>query len=131
MNDPMKNYNELQQAIANQSIVDPDFRAELVADPKATLEKYLQQPFPVNVNVEVHEIDYDSIHLVVPKLRTARELAQLTSTSLEDMELSDEQLEAVAGGESVVVVGTILVASGVIVTSIVNSNDQTRQRFGW
>lgn len=109
-------YKELSEAITVQALKDPNFRKELVADPAATFEKYSGQP--AGGKVFVHENSANEIHFVLPPAVTQGEL-------------SDEDLEKVAGGEffiGVAVVGAIVGGAG-IAAGI--ANDQTKARHGW
>lgn len=65
---------------------DPDFRARLLEDPRAAVSEVVGVPIPDLVSVDVHEESLTSVHLVVP-------------VSPEAAELSDDDLELVAGGE--------------------------------
>lgn len=117
-------YKELSEAIAVQSVKDAAFRKELLADPSATFEKYSGQTLS-GTKVFVHENSPSEIHFVLPP-------------ALADGELSDEDLEKVAGGEffiGVAVVGAIVggatILAGAAGTAATIANDQTRARHGW
>lgn len=77
---------EVDSLVRERVAADPDFRARLVADPRATLSELLDLPLPPAVSVEVHEESLTSIHLVLP--------ASVDRSG----ELSDDDLELVAGG---------------------------------
>jgi hypothetical protein len=113
-------YRELSDAITVQALKDTNFRKELVADPTATFEKYSGQP--AGTKVFVHENSASELHFVLPP-------------PIEQGELSDEDLEKVAGGEffiGVAIVGAIAtVAAGAIGTAATIANDQTKARHGW
>lgn len=65
---------------------DSAFRKRLVADPQATLKKEFGLELPPGVKLQVHEEGDDVRHLVLPKAPSKQ------------IELSDDQLEAAAGG---------------------------------
>lgn len=57
---------KMQEQIIAKAVADPDFRTRLVADPKAAILKEFGIAIPDKVNVEVHEDDSNSAHLVLP-----------------------------------------------------------------
>ena len=63
-------------------------RQRLIADPKGALEEELGTQLPDNIEVRAVEETADTIYLVLPS----------ASTVGEGGELSDQELEAVAGG---------------------------------
>lgn len=65
---------------------DSAFRKRLIADPQATLEKEFGLKLPPGVKLQVHEEGESVRHLVLPKAPSKQ------------AELSDDQLEAAAGG---------------------------------
>ena len=76
-------YQEFSYAINTQAMKDPNFRRELLANPTATLEKYSGQP--PGTKVYVHENSASETHFVL-------------APAIVDSELSDDDLEKVAGG---------------------------------
>ncbi len=65
---------------------DSAFRKRLTADPQGTLEKEFGLKLPPGVKLHVHEEGDNVRHLVLPKAPSKQ------------VELSDDQLEAAAGG---------------------------------
>jgi hypothetical protein len=82
---------EMERALVQRSIEDDSFRQRLLDDPKATVEQELATQLPEGVEVRVVQESQQSIYLVLPS----------ASPLGEGVELSDEELEAVAGGGSV------------------------------
>lgn len=82
--------HELETLIIERAWKHPDFRREFVADPKGTFEKYAGQKLPENLKISVHEEDAATMHITIP----------VAPANLS--ELSDEDLERVAGGTDVV-----------------------------
>jgi hypothetical protein len=79
--------SEVQRRLVQRSIEDEDFRQKLLDDPKWALEQVLQTQLPDDVEVRVVEESPKTIYLVLPG----------TSLAPEEGELSDQDLEAVAG----------------------------------
>jgi hypothetical protein len=87
----------LEAKIVARAWTDDAFRRDFVDDPKGQFEKYLGIRFPETFHIAVHEEAADSLHFVIPR-KPGPDLA----------ELSDEELEKVAGGTDVVVFYTII-----------------------
>ena len=79
---------ELERKLIQRSMEDEDFRGRLLADPKAALQEELGARLPKEVEVRAVEETADTIYLVLPS----------ASTAGETRELSDQELESVAGG---------------------------------
>jgi hypothetical protein len=80
---------EMERRIIEKSLEDESFRQRLLADPKATVEQELGTRLPEGVRVEAVEETAETIYLVLPSA---------SSPVGEGGELSDQELEAVAGG---------------------------------
>jgi hypothetical protein len=81
---------EFERRLIQRSMEDDSFRQKLLDDPKGTLEQELGTRLPEGVVVRVVEESAQSIYLVLP----------FASAVGEGEELSDRELEAVAGGDS-------------------------------
>ena len=81
---------EIEQKIVERSLADESFRQKLLADPKAALQEELGARLPKEVEVWAVEETADTIYLVLPSA---------SPLGGEGGELSDRQLEAVAGGD--------------------------------
>jgi regulatory protein YycH of two-component signal transduction system YycFG len=80
---------EMERRLVQRSIEEESFRQRLIEDPKGAVEQELGTRLPEEVRVVAVEETADTIYLVLP------------STSMaggEAVELSDQQLEKVAGG---------------------------------
>lgn len=64
---------------------DPDFRAAVLADPRAAVGELVGVPLPHDVTVTVHEESLTDIYIVLPPRRASGEIAE-------------EDLDLVAGG---------------------------------
>ena len=80
---------EMERTLVQRSLEDEDFRQRLLDDPKGTMEQELGGRLPGSVEVRVVEESADTIYLVLPSASAVGQGAG---------ELSDQELEAVAGG---------------------------------
>ena len=81
---------EIERRLVQRSMEDEDFRQKLLDDPKGTVEQELGDRLPESMEVRAVEESADTIYLVLPS----------TLAVGEGGELSDEALEAVAGGNN-------------------------------
>ena len=80
---------QMERMLVQRSIEDEDFRRRLLEEPKAAVEEELGARLPKEVQIQAVEETADTIYLVLPS----------ASPIGESSELSDRQLEAVAGGD--------------------------------
>ena len=82
---------EMERTLVQRTMEDEEFRQRLLDDPKAAVEQELGTQLPEGVEVRVVEESAQSIYLVLPSA---------SPLGGEVGELSDQDLEAVAGGGS-------------------------------
>ena len=80
---------EVERRLIQRSLQDEEFRQRLLADPKAAVEEELGIQLPAEVQIRVVEETADTIYLALPS----------ASPAGEGGELSDRELDAVAGGD--------------------------------
>ena len=78
----MQSEAEVRTELAMKAAEDDDFRARLIADPRATVEEAIGMRFPDGYRIHVHEESATDAHVVLPP----------------NPELSREQLDHIAGG---------------------------------
>src|SRR5215472_13986621 len=98
---PVATRQQLESALIQKCWKDPAFRKEVVSDPKGMLEKHIGQKLPEQVKIFIHEEDANTLHLSIPPAP-----ANVT-------ELSDADLEKVAGGTDVASLVLVTIASAV------------------
>jgi hypothetical protein len=81
---------EIERTLVHRSLEDEDFRRRLLEDPKAAVEQEMGAQLPEGVEVRAVEESQQTIYLVLP---SASPLGQ-------GEEISDQELEQVAGGGS-------------------------------
>ena len=79
MSKDVQTVGELREHLMDKATTDMDFRAQLIADPKAAIKNELGLEIPAGFTVNVHEDQPDTSHLVLPPAATLGE---------EDMELA-------------------------------------------
>ena len=80
---------QMERRLVQRSLQDEEFRQRLLENPKAAVEDELGTRLPEEVRVVAVEETADTIYLVLPFVST---------DDKEAGELSDQDLEAVAGG---------------------------------
>ena len=96
---------DLEAKIVALAWQDEDFRRKFVADPKAQFEERLGTKLPASLKMTAHEENENSLHFVIP--------AKPKTTA----ELSDEDLEKVAGGTDVILSVAASVALYTVITT--------------
>ena len=79
----MTTATEMKYRILSKAAEDDDFRARLIADPKATIASEIGTAIPDGFDIVVHEDSATTAHLVLPP----------------SPRLTDAELEMVAGGQ--------------------------------
>lgn len=92
---------DLETRLIEKAWRDPVFRKDIVKDPKGMLEKHTGQKLPQQLRIYVHEEDANTLHFSIP------------STPSNLNELSDEDLERVAGGTDLLLTA---IGSAIVVT---------------
>jgi hypothetical protein len=78
---------DVETALIEKCWKDPEFKRKVVKDPKGMLERHTGQKLPPELKIFIHEEDANTLHFSIP----------LAPAKL--AELSDDQLERVAGGQ--------------------------------
>jgi hypothetical protein len=113
------NRQEMEALIVQRAWKDDAFRDEFVSDPKGTIEKYSGQKLPAEVRVVALPEDDKTIHFVIPPKPANTD------------ELSDEDLEKVAGGIDLFTAVGFGVAALVVAVGVAGAAEGTRQHSGW
>ena len=78
----MRNGDEMLQQIVDKSVLNEQFRQQLLSDPKTAISQELGISIPESMTIKVHESDMQTVHLALPP----------------DPNVTEEQLEAVSAG---------------------------------
>lgn len=89
MKDVSKDRADAMKKILHHAQEDPDFRTRLLASPRETVQNILGIQIPEDVQFHVLEETSTRRYLVLPEMKEAGE-----------RELSDEDLDVAAGGQS-------------------------------
>lgn len=83
---------ELNEQVAKRASEKEEFRVALLSDPKKALENEFGVEIPADLQIEVHLETKNTLHLIVPEKEKEKEK--------DTLELSDDQLDQVAGGRT-------------------------------
>jgi hypothetical protein len=101
---PQITKHDLETRLIEKCWKEPGFRKQVLADPKGAFERQLGRPLPADLKIVIHEDSANTINLALPPIPTNA------------AELSDEDLEKVAGGTEVAVL-TIIATIGAVVAT--------------
>lgn len=89
----LSNEQQVLQSIVEKAWEDSEFKANLIQSPVATVEAFLGHPITLPEGKSIAFVDQtnpSTIYIPIP-----------VEPNLDDMELSDDQLDGVSGGEGV------------------------------
>jgi hypothetical protein len=111
---------DLETALIEKCWKDPEFKKQVISDPKGMLERHTGQKLPTQIKIFIHEEDANTLHFSIPT----------APSNLS--ELSDDELEKVAGGTDVIVtVATITVTAAIFSASVTGGAAVTKIQGGW
>ncbi len=120
---PTVTRKDLETRLIEKAWKDPEFKREVVKDPKGMLEKQLGRKLPLELKIIIHEEDPHTLHFTLPPAPS------------NVSELSDDELERVSGGTEIIIMATVLAASitaGTAVgTAIGTAAGATVSSYGW
>jgi hypothetical protein len=115
---PSMTKRDLEVALVEKCWKDPEFKKQILADPKGMLERHIGTKLPGDLKIFVHEENAETLHFSLPPAPTNA------------TELSDEDLEKVAGGTEVIAVLSVTVTAALTVIGTVGGAAATVSR-GW
>ena len=113
---------DVETALIEKCWKDPDFKKQVISDPKGMLERHTGQKLPAQIKIFIHEEDANTLHFYLPPAPS------------NVSELSDEELERVAGGTDVIGIGALvgIAATAAIATAGVTAGAAaTKIVGGW
>jgi hypothetical protein len=99
-----KNRHDLEQKIVALAWKDDDFRKAFLADPKGQFEARLGTALPPGLKIAAHQEDENHLHFVIPVKPAVANLG----------ELSDADLEKVAGGIDVITTAFVVTSAATV-----------------
>ena len=112
---PVMTRDQISAVIAEKAWKDESFHKAVLANPNKVFEEHTGQPLPQGMTIKVIEDTPNTVHFVIP--------ARPASTS----ELSDAELESVAGGTSPVMSLIWSAAGATLVSLFVTQQDVTKK----
>jgi hypothetical protein len=111
--------HDLETALIEKCWKDPEFKKTVLSDPKGMLERHIGQKLPAPLKVFIHEEDANTLHFSIPPAPSNQ------------TELSDEELEKVAGGISPTFIALLTVAATGAVASAASAGAAVTVNKGW
>jgi hypothetical protein len=115
---PSMTKRDLEVALIEKCWKDPEFKKQILADPKGMLERFVGKNLPGELKIFVHEENAETLHFSLPPAPTNA------------TELSDEDLEKVAGGTKVIAVLSVTVSAALTIIGSVGGVAATVSN-GW
>jgi Nitrile hydratase, alpha chain len=115
---PSMTKRDLEVALVEKCWKDPEFKKQILADPKGMLERHLGTKLPGALKIFVHEENAETLHFSLPPAPTNA------------TELSDEDLEKVAGGTELILIFPIAFTAVLTVGGLVGGAVATAKN-GW
>jgi Nitrile hydratase, alpha chain len=115
---PSMTKRDLEVALVEKCWKDPEFKKQILADPKGMLERHIGKKLPGDLKIFVHEETAEALHFSLPPSPTNA------------TELSDEDLEKVAGGTELILVMPIALSVALTVSGAVGGAVATA-KHGW
>ena len=84
----MNQRQQFEQQLIEKAMKDESFRKQLIENPGAAIEAVLERKIPESIKINVLEEDANTVYLILPQV----------SNQNSEMELTDAELNAVAGG---------------------------------
>ncbi len=127
--------SEVQKKIIAKAWEDEAFKQELLSNPKAVLQRELNINLPDSISVNILEETADTSYLVLPQKPSDQLAADIGDIEVTEVgaegELSDEELEAVAGGGFVSsLVTSFDMSAKTSLTSVMFGYDKLGQSLG-
>jgi hypothetical protein len=111
---------DLETALIEKCWKDSEFKMAVLSDPKGMLERNIGQKLPAPMKIFIHEEDANTLHFSIPPAPS-----NLT-------ELSDDDLERVAGGTDVIALTIAISATAAVFTATVTADAAvTKIQGGW
>ncbi|MDF5733224.1 MAG: NHLP leader peptide family RiPP precursor [Rhizonema sp. PD38] len=92
----LQSRQEIESQLILKVLKDEAFKQELISNPKAVYARELGQHIPERINIQVLEETSNTLYLVIPRSPADAEVTE---------ELSEQALEAIAGGWWVFIAG--------------------------
>jgi len=105
---PQLTRKDIEAKIVALAWQDDDFRRKFVADPKGQFEARIGTKLPASLKMTVHEESENSLHFVIP-----------SKPKTDISELSDTELEKIAGGTDILTTIAVFASIGVSVGGVV------------
>ena len=110
-------WRDLETALIEKCWKDAEFKKAVVNDPKGMLERHMGKKLPADLKIFIHEEDANTLHFSLPPAPSKM------------AELSDDELEKVAGGTEIFLataISGLAVGTAAVVTTAVATSKQ-----GW